>query len=49
MILENKAIVFKYLLLNPSNSFKNIVEEARTVVLAGGTLEPVRNIYFIKC
>ncbi|OUM58708.1 hypothetical protein PIROE2DRAFT_34546, partial [Piromyces sp. E2] len=38
---ENKAIVFKYLLLNPSSSFKSIVEEARTVVLAGGTLEPI--------
>ncbi|ORX45561.1 DNA repair helicase [Piromyces finnis] len=38
---ENKAVVFKYLLLNPSNSFKSIVDEARTVVLAGGTLEPI--------
>jgi chromosome transmission fidelity protein 1 len=38
---EKKNIVFKYLLLNPSESFKSLVEEARTVVLAGGTLEPI--------
>lgn len=38
---ENNKIYFKYLLLNPSNSFRDIVDEARTVVLAGGTLEPI--------
>lgn len=40
---ENKNVHFKYLLLNPSNSFKSIVDEARTVVLAGGTLEPIND------
>jgi chromosome transmission fidelity protein 1 len=31
----------KYLLLNPSNQFKGIVEDARSVILTGGTMEPV--------
>ncbi|KAJ3331329.1 DEAD H (Asp-Glu-Ala-Asp His) box helicase 11 [Blyttiomyces sp. JEL0837] len=32
---------FKYLLLNPSDVFKEIIDEARAVILAGGTMEPV--------
>ena len=31
----------KYLLLNPSTQFTSIVREARSVILAGGTMEPV--------
>ncbi|CAG8641737.1 11122_t:CDS:10 [Ambispora gerdemannii] len=34
----------KYLLLNPSNQFKDIVMEARSVILAGGTMEPVKDL-----
>ncbi|KAJ3084917.1 DEAD H (Asp-Glu-Ala-Asp His) box helicase 11, partial [Quaeritorhiza haematococci] len=30
----------KYLLLNPSDAFREIVTQARAVVLAGGTMEP---------
>ncbi|ORZ12843.1 helicase C-terminal domain-domain-containing protein [Absidia repens] len=31
----------KYMLLNPADAFKPIVEDARSIVLAGGTMEPV--------
>lgn len=32
---------FRYMLLDPAHHFKEIVEEARSVILAGGTMEPV--------
>jgi chromosome transmission fidelity protein 1 len=32
----------KYLLLNPAEHFREVVDDARSVVLAGGTLAPVR-------
>jgi chromosome transmission fidelity protein 1 len=38
---ENDDEYIQYMLLNPANEFKAIVEEARSVVLAGGTMEPV--------
>ncbi|CDR88405.1 related to CHL1-protein of the DEAH box family [Sporisorium scitamineum] len=31
----------KYQLLNPSHVFKSLVDEARSVILAGGTMEPM--------
>lgn len=31
----------KYMLLDPSEQFRDIVEEARAVILAGGTMSPV--------
>lgn len=31
----------QFLLLNPSNYFTDIVEEARSIILAGGTMDPV--------
>ena len=31
---------FRYLLLDPSNEFKNVLDEALSVILAGGTLRP---------
>ncbi|KAI9005348.1 hypothetical protein BC832DRAFT_592469 [Gaertneriomyces semiglobifer] len=34
----------KYLLLNPANAFRTVVEEARAVILAGGTMEPVQDL-----
>ncbi|WVQ77661.1 hypothetical protein IAR50_007349 [Cryptococcus sp. DSM 104548] len=35
------VVTIKYVLLNPSERFKEVVEEARSVILAGGTMEPV--------
>jgi chromosome transmission fidelity protein 1 len=38
---ENPGVTLKYMLLNPADAFKPIVEEAKSVILAGGTMEPV--------
>ncbi|KAF3928382.1 hypothetical protein ABW21_db0208315 [Orbilia brochopaga] len=35
------AVGFRYMLLDPAHHFKELVEDARAVVLAGGTMEPV--------
>lgn len=43
---ENPNVTIKYMLLNPAEAFKPIVEEAKSVVLAGGTMEPVS--YYIR-
>ena len=41
----------KYMLLDPTHHFKEIVEDARAVILAGGTMSPVRHTlsYFLEC
>ncbi|RUS33181.1 helicase C-terminal domain-containing protein [Jimgerdemannia flammicorona] len=36
-----EELYVKYMLLNPANAFRDVVEEARSVVLAGGTMEPI--------
>ncbi|CAO3634796.1 unnamed protein product [Mucor hiemalis] len=38
---ENPSVTIKYMLLNPAEAFKPIVEEAKSVILAGGTMEPI--------
>lgn len=38
---DKKVACFRYMLLDPAHHFKEIVEEARAVILAGGTMEPV--------
>ncbi|EDO14396.1 hypothetical protein Kpol_187p1 [Vanderwaltozyma polyspora DSM 70294] len=40
---KNKSI--KYMLLEPSQSFKSILDEARCVILAGGTMEPISDFF----
>jgi Rad3-related DNA helicase len=38
---QESVIEMTYSLLNPSPPFRDIVDEARSVVLAGGTMSPV--------
>ncbi|KAE9987678.1 hypothetical protein EG328_001911 [Venturia inaequalis] len=38
---EENEITLKYMLLDPTFHFKEIVEEARAVILAGGTMSPM--------
>jgi hypothetical protein len=41
-IVENDfKTCYKYLLLNPADVFQEIANEARSVILAGGTMEPM--------
>lgn len=38
---SNGSAEMKYMLLNPAEVFRPVVEEARSIILAGGTMEPV--------
>jgi chromosome transmission fidelity protein 1 len=38
---DGTGLVLRYMLLDPTHHFKEIVEEARAVVLAGGTMSPM--------
>lgn len=38
---EETGVILKYMLLDPTYHFKDIVEDARAVILAGGTMSPV--------
>ncbi|KAJ5999187.1 hypothetical protein N7451_006997 [Penicillium sp. IBT 35674x] len=38
---NNGDVVLKYTLLDPTNHFREIVDEARAVILAGGTMSPM--------
>ncbi|KAF5362893.1 hypothetical protein D9758_007152 [Tetrapyrgos nigripes] len=39
-----EEVEVKYQLLNPSPHFKDVVEEARAVILAGGTMSPISDV-----
>jgi len=39
--IEAGSTLFKYLLLNPSDVFQQLTGEARCVIVAGGTMEPI--------
>lgn len=38
---DKKDMTLRYMLLDPTNHFRDIVEEARAVVVAGGTMSPM--------
>jgi len=38
---ESGILSLKYMLLDPTHHFREVVEEARSVILAGGTMSPV--------
>lgn len=40
---DSKKLQLQYLLLDPSEHFKEIVEDTRCVILAGGTMEPIND------
>ncbi|GAB7322946.1 hypothetical protein MBLNU13_g05482t1 [Cladosporium sp. NU13] len=40
---ENDSVVLRYMLLDPSEHFRDIVEDARAVILAGGTMSPMED------
>lgn len=40
---EGESIVLRYMLLDPSQHFRDIVEDARAVILAGGTMSPMED------
>ena len=39
--IENGIKYIKYLLLNPTNSFQDVLKSARSVIFAGGTMAPM--------
>lgn len=42
--LTKVEVTLKYMLLAPSESFRDVAEQAKSVVLAGGTMAPVRHL-----
>ena len=40
---DRKDAVLRYMLLDPTNHFREIVEEARAVILVGGTMSPMED------
>ncbi|RSH93859.1 minichromosome maintenance protein 5 [Saitozyma podzolica] len=42
---ESAGVTMRYILLNPAERFREVVEQARSVVLAGGTMEPVSDFF----
>ncbi|KAG6845118.1 hypothetical protein H0H87_000545 [Tephrocybe sp. NHM501043] len=41
---DNETVELKFQLLNPSPPFKEVVDAARSVVLAGGTMSPISDV-----
>lgn len=43
--VDSDRVTLRYMLLNPAEHFQTVIDEARCIVLAGGTMEPVRTVY----
>ena len=41
---DSETVALRYVLLDPTFHFREVVEDARAVVLAGGTMSPVSNL-----
>jgi len=44
-IVENHDVILRYMLLDPTSHFRDIVDEARSVILAGGTMSPMDDYF----
>ncbi|KAF2232333.1 ATP-dependent RNA helicase-like protein chl1 [Viridothelium virens] len=42
---EESGMTLRYMLLDPAHHFREIVEDARAVILAGGTMSPMSDYY----
>lgn len=43
---SKETVEMKFQLLNPSTPFRDVVDSARSVILAGGTMSPVSDYSF---
>ena len=46
---EQQDMTLRYMLLDPSQHFREIVQDARAVILAGGTMSPVSHSISLSC
>lgn len=46
--IDSSRVTLRYMLLNPAEHFQTVIDEARCIVLAGGTMEPV-SVDFTRC
>ncbi|KAF8837930.1 DNA repair helicase [Paxillus ammoniavirescens] len=42
--IQSEGVEMKYQLLNPSTAFREVVDTARSVILAGGTMSPMSDV-----
>ena len=43
--LDSDSVTIKYVLLNPSERFADVISSCRSVILAGGTMEPMSDFF----